>query len=310
MKLAVRCHQGGWTWEQVQGVWAAAAAAGYDGATLYDLLGPGVECWTALTALVATHPTLTGIPLVLAHPYRPPALLAKMAATLDRLSDGRLVLGLGSGGAPADARAHGLGWRGARGRALALEESVRAMRVLWSGGERFEGGTLRLEAGSEPLPATPGGPPVLIGGRGRRVLAPVVARVADLCNMGFDLTPEAYAPYRELLAGYCREAGRDPESLRFTHNASVMLAENGAAYERLLAHWAAQRDLTVEQARQRLASALAGPPDRVAERLDAYRRAGFAWTFLVFQDLPGVEMLRLFGEMVLPLIGHAPSASS
>lgn len=300
MKLAVRCHQGGWSWEQVLAVWREADARGYDGATLYDLLGPGVECLSAMAMLLPVCPRLTGIPLVLANPYRPPALLAKMAATLDRASGGRFILGLGSGGSEADARAHGLGWARARSRAATLEDGVRAMRALWYGAAGYEGAELRLTAGSEPAPVTPGGPPVLIGGRGRRQLLRVAGHVADLCNIGFDLAPEDYAPYRDLLTGYCREHGRDPAALRFTHNATVLIAEGGAAYERALARWAADHDLTVAEGRARLRSALAGPPDAIAARLEAYRNAGFAWTFLVFQDLPRLEMLRLFAREVLP----------
>ncbi len=309
VKLAVRCHQGGWSWEQVQAVWRAADALGFDGATLYDLLGPGVESWTALTALVATCPRLTGIPMVLANPYRPPVLLAKMAATLDRLSQGRLVLGIGSGGSEADARAHGLDWHSARSRAAALEETVVAMRALWSGGETFAGSSLNVTAGIEPPPFSAGGPPVLVGGRGRRQLLRAAGHVADYCNIGFDLAPEDYASYRALLAEFCREAGRDPAALRFTHNATVLIAESSAAYERVLARWSTDRDLTVEQGRAKLASALAGPPDAIAERLDGYRRAGFAWTFLVFQDLPWLEMVRLFAHDVLPLLGQDTASS-
>ena len=143
---------------------------------------------------------------------------------------------------------------------------------------------------------------MLIGGRGRRHLLRVAGHVADYCNIGFDLAPEGYAPYRSLLAEYCREAGREPELLGFTHNATVLIGESGAAYERVLAGWAAERGLTVNEARGRLRSALAGPPDAIAERLEIYRRAGFAWTFLVFQDLPRLEMLRLFAREVLPLL--------
>jgi alkanesulfonate monooxygenase SsuD/methylene tetrahydromethanopterin reductase-like flavin-dependent oxidoreductase (luciferase family) len=269
-------------------------------------MGPGVECWTALTALLATCPRLTGIPLVLANPYRPPILLAKMAATLDRLSGGRLIVGLGSGGAEADARSHGLGWQGARGRAAALEEAVRAMRALWAGAGAYEGHDLRVSAGIEPTPFTPGGPAVLIGGRGQRQLLRTTGHVADYCNIGFDLSSQDYALYRALLAGYCREASRDPASLRFTHNATVLIAESGAAYERTLARWSADRDLTVAEGRQRLRSALAGPPDLIVERLERYRTAGFAWTFLVFQDLPGLEMVRLFAREVLPRLHANP----
>ncbi len=303
MKLAVRCHQGGWTWPQIEAIWRDAGALGFDGASLYDLLGPGMECWTTLTALLATTRRLTGIPMVLANPYRAPALTAKMAATLDLLTDGRLLLGLGSGGAPADARAHGIAWEGAATRAARLEETVQAMRLLWSGGGTFAGRYVQLDgAPGTPAPATAGGPPVLIGGRGTRHILRVAARVADYCNIGFDLSLDAYAPYRALIADYCRDAGREPAAVGFTHNASVLLAPTGRAYEQELARWAKQRDMTVAAARDRLSSALAGTPDAVAERLDSYRRAGFAWTFLIFQDLPARDMMRLFAAEVMPLL--------
>jgi alkanesulfonate monooxygenase SsuD/methylene tetrahydromethanopterin reductase-like flavin-dependent oxidoreductase (luciferase family) len=302
MKLAVRCHQGGWAWEQLEVVWREADGLGYDGASLYDLLGTGVECWTALTALLVTTHRLTGIPMVLANPYRAPALTAKMAATLDLLSGGRLLLGLGSGGAPADARAHGITWQGAATRAATLEEAVRAMRLLWSGGGTFHGRFVRLEDAPGTAPSTLGGPPVLIGGRGRQHILRVAARAADYCNIGFDLPLDEYAPYRSLIETYCREVDRDPSAVSFTHNASVLIAESGRAYEHALARWAKQRDVTVATARDRLRTALAGTADAIAERLEAYRRAGFAWTFLVFQDLPELDMLRLFAAEVMPLL--------
>jgi alkanesulfonate monooxygenase SsuD/methylene tetrahydromethanopterin reductase-like flavin-dependent oxidoreductase (luciferase family) len=303
MKLAVRCHQGGWTWEQVQAVWQEADRSGFDGASLYDLLGAGVECWTALSTLLATTTRLTGIPMVLANPYRAPALTARMAATLDVASRGRLILGLGSGGAPADAHAHGVAWHGAAGRAVRLQEGVQAMRSLWDGDGTFAGRYVQISAPPRiPLPYRRGGPPVLIGGRGQRHLLRTAAAVADYCNMGFDLPPSGYAVYRELLERYCREAGRDPGGVQFTHNASVIIGASGREYELALAHWARQRGLTVAEARERLRFALAGTPDTIAARLDEYRREGFAWVFLVFSDLPALEMLRLFAAHVLPLV--------
>jgi alkanesulfonate monooxygenase SsuD/methylene tetrahydromethanopterin reductase-like flavin-dependent oxidoreductase (luciferase family) len=284
-------------------VWREADALGYDGASLYDLIGAGMECWTALTALLTTSRRLTGVPLVLANPYRAPALTAKMAATLDLLSRGRLLLGVGSGGAPADARAHGIAWQGAATRAAALEETVRAMRLLWSGGGTFDGRFVRLDdAPGTPPPFTPGGPPVLVGGRGRRHILRAAAHIADYCNIGFDLPVDEYAPYRSLIEEYCREVGRDPSAVSFTHNASVLIAESGRAYEQTLTRWAEQRDVTVAMARDRLRAALAGTPTAIAERLETYRRAGFTWVFLIFQDLPRLDMLRLFAAEVMPLL--------
>lgn len=303
MRLAVRCHQGGWTWQQVEAVWREAEARGYDGVSLNDLLGANVECWTALTALLATTRRLTGIPLVLANPYRGAALTARMAATLDAVSSGRLLLGLGSGGAAEDARAHGVAWPSEAVRAAVLEESVQAMRLIWNGGGSVDGRYVRFhDVPGTPHPPATGGPPVLVGGHGRRHLLRTAARVADFCNIGFNLTLDDYVPYRALIADYCHEAERDPALVRFTHNAGVLICESSGAFEQALARWAKQRDVTVASAREHWRPALAGTPEMIAERLMAYRRAGFAWTFLVFNDLPELEMLRLFAGTVLPLL--------
>jgi alkanesulfonate monooxygenase SsuD/methylene tetrahydromethanopterin reductase-like flavin-dependent oxidoreductase (luciferase family) len=191
MRFVVRVHQGGWTYPQLLAVWREAERLGYDGGSLYDLLGhPGPECWTALTALTAATERLVAVPLTLANPYRHPALVAKMAATLDDLSGGRLVLGLGAGGAPGDAAAFGVPFPPTPERVAQLEEAVQVMRLLWRGGGSFAGRWYALaDAPGRPRPAREGGPPVLIGGHGARHILRAVARHADLCNIGFDLSP-------------------------------------------------------------------------------------------------------------------------
>lgn len=302
MRFIVRIHQGGWTYAQLQAVWQEAARLGYDGASLYDLLGaPGPECWTALTALTATTQTLTAVPLVLANPYRHPALVAKMAATLDDLSGGRLVLGVGAGGAPRDAATFGLSWDATPTRVAALVEAVQVMRLLWRGGGSFAGRFYRLDgAAGFPRPTRAGGPPVLIGGHGERHVLRAVAAHADICNIGFDVSVDSWRRYRALLDTYARTAGRDPATLALSHNATVLLGRDEGEVERRLAAWAAARDLTVDAARARLASALVGTPAAVIGRLRALAAAGVTWVFLLFQDLPDLAGLRLFAEAVAP----------
>jgi alkanesulfonate monooxygenase SsuD/methylene tetrahydromethanopterin reductase-like flavin-dependent oxidoreductase (luciferase family) len=302
VRFVVRIHQGGWRYAQLQAVWQEADRLGYDGASLYDLLGaPGPECWTALTALTATTRTLTAVPLVLANPYRHPALVAKMAATLDDLSGGRLVLGIGAGGAPGDAAAFGVPWDTTPARVAALVEAIQVMRLLWRGGGSFAGRFYRLDGASgHPRPARAGGPPLLIGGHGERQVLRAVAGHADICNIGFDVSVEGWRRYRGLLAAYAREAGRDTATLALSHNATVLVGRDEADVERRLAAWAAARDMTVDAARERLASALVGTPDTIIGRLRALMSVGVAWVFLLFQDLPDTADLRLFAEAVLP----------
>src|SRR5262249_25073313 len=116
-----------------------AEALGFDLATVHpDILHgpePSLETWTVLTWLAARTATIALAPFVLALPYRHPAVVAKMAETLDRLSGGRLVLGLGAGGplprAEAAVRAFGLARRSPGERVAALEEAIDVMRGLW-----------------------------------------------------------------------------------------------------------------------------------------------------------------------------------
>jgi alkanesulfonate monooxygenase SsuD/methylene tetrahydromethanopterin reductase-like flavin-dependent oxidoreductase (luciferase family) len=303
MRFVVRIHQHGWTYPELETVWRESERLGYDGASLYDVLGDsGPECWTALTALTAVTQKLVAVPMVLANPYRHPAVVGKMAATLDALSRGRVILGLGAGGSATDAAAFGVGWPPARERIAALGEAVEIMRILWRGGGSFGGRWYQLhDAPGYPGTARPGGPPVLIGGHGPHLLR-AAARHADLCNVGFDLPVDSWQALGPLLAGYLGEAGRSRESLGLTHNATVLLGADEADVARQVSAWAGRRGLTEEAARGRLGHSLTGTPGQVRERLRALAAAGVGWVFLLFDDLPRLAGLRAFAEAVMPAL--------
>ena len=303
MRFVVRIHQRGWTYPELETVWRESERLGYDGASLYDVLGDsGPECWTALTALTAVTQKLIAVPMVLANPYRHPAVVAKMAATLDGLSRGRVILGLGAGGSATDAAAFGVGWPPARERIAALGEAVEVMRILWRGGGSFGGRWYQLhDAPGCPGTARPGGPPVLIGGHGPHLLR-AAARHADLCNVGFDLPADGWRDLVPVLVGYLGEAGRGRESLGLTHNATVLLGADEADVARQVSAWAARRGLTEDAARGRLGHSLTGTPGQVRERLRALAAAGVGWVFLLFDDLPGLTGLRSFAEAVMPAL--------
>jgi len=307
MRFVVRIHQDGWSYPELAAVWRESERLGYDAASLYDVLGiSGPECWTALTALTAATRKLVAIPLVLSNPYRHPAVLAKMAATLDALSAGRIILGLGAGGSATDAAAFGVEWPPAGQRIAALAEAVQVMRMLWRGGGSFRGRWYQLrDAPGGPGTTRPDGPPVLIGGHGPH-LVNIAARHADLCNIGFDLPVDEWRRLAPLLAGYLHEAGRKPGALGLTHNATVLLGADEDDVARQISAWAARRGLTEEAARTRLSDSLAGTPAQVGERLRALEAAGVSWVFLLFQDLPALASLHLFAEAVIPALSSGP----
>ena len=282
-------------------MWRESERLGYDGASLYDVLGiDGPECWTALTALTARTSKLVAVPLVLSNPYRHPAVVARMAATLDALSPGRVIVGLGAGGSDADATAFGMQWLPAAHRIDALAEAAQVMRILWGNGGSFSGRWYQLR----DAPAYRGAAraehlPVLIGGHGPHLLR-TAARHADLCNIGFDLSAGEWCRLGPMLAAYARQAGRTPGSPVLTHNATVLLGRDEADFSRLVSAWAGRRDLSEEAARRKLRHSLAGPPAQVRERLKALEAAGVGWTFLLFDNARDFAGLRLFAEAVMP----------
>ncbi|MBM4416392.1 MAG: LLM class flavin-dependent oxidoreductase, partial [Chloroflexi bacterium] len=233
MRFALRVHQGGWSFGQLRELWQAADRLGYDGVALNDLLGvDGPECWTALTALGAPAERLWSIPLVSSAPYRHPALVAKMAATLDQATGGRVLLGLGAGGSGSDARAFGVPWAPLRQRVAALDEAIDVLRLLWRGGGTYTGAHYQLaDAKGAPAPVQLGGPPILVGGHGERYVLPAVARKADFCNIGFDLDVASWGRQRALLDELARAAGRAPDAVRLTHNATVVIAEDAVGVD-------------------------------------------------------------------------------
>lgn len=133
VKFNVRVNQHRYSYADLRRIWRDADRLGYYSASLYDLLNAdALECWTALSALLAQTERIRAVPMTLANPYRHPTLVAKMAATLDVISGGRVTLGIGAGGSRQDTLASGLPFPPTRERCAMLEESVALIRRLWT----------------------------------------------------------------------------------------------------------------------------------------------------------------------------------
>jgi len=299
----VRVHQAHMTYQQLLTIWQAADSLGYDGASLYDLLAaPCLECWTTLTMLTMATCRIRAIPLVLSHTYRHPVVLAKMAATLDVASGGRLVLGLGAGGSQHDHELVGFPWQPLQERLMQLEEGIQLIRFLWSGQEGpFKSRSYgTVEGTGFPRPLQPGGPPILVGGHGERYVLRTVARVADLCNIGFDLSQQQWQRYKETLERAAFEEGRTPAAIGHTHNATVILGTSAEMIRTKVERYALTLGLSAEAVQQRLAHALVGTPEQCVTRLHAYVTLGIRTFFMVFPDLPDLASPQIFAAAVLP----------
>jgi alkanesulfonate monooxygenase SsuD/methylene tetrahydromethanopterin reductase-like flavin-dependent oxidoreductase (luciferase family) len=197
---------------------------GFDFVSLSDHLHgdhPTFETWTLLTWIAAGTTRVRVLTNVLGLPYRPAPVVAKMAESLDRLAGGRLVLGLGAGGADAEFTAFGLDPGSPGAKVAALDEAVGAMRALW---ERpavdVDGAHVRLR-GATITPRAERPIPVWVGAYGPRMLD-LVGRVADgwLPSMPF-APPERLPGLRDRVRRSAEAAGRDPDGVTVAYNVGV-----------------------------------------------------------------------------------------
>ena len=310
VKFSVRIHQGGYDYQTLRRIWMDADRLGYYSATLYDLLNiPTLECWTALSALAAETSRVRLTPLVLANTYRHPSVFAKMASTLDVISDGRVEIGIGAGGSRSDHQASGLDFPSTSARVRMLEESVEIMKRLWSEEEvNFEGSHYTLTgAKNDPKPVQKPHPPFLIGGHGERHLFRAVARHADICNVGFEMDLDEHRASLDALGEHCRTVGRDLSEIEVSHNTRVVVAESDAEFDQLVAEGAAGGSVSVSDYRASLSRAIAGTPEQCAARIQEYVDAGITYFFLLFPDPIPTDRLELFAREVMPRFSGAVS---
>jgi probable F420-dependent oxidoreductase len=219
-----------------------AEELGYDFVCVSDHLHgthPSYETWTMLTWMAAATSTIHVVSNVLGLPYRSPAVLAKMAESLDRLSGGRLVIGLGAGGWDAEFSAFGLPVRTPKEKVDGLEDALQILRGLWREPTfTFHGPVYSVEdAELEPKPDRP--VPVWVGGFGPRSLR-VIGRLADgwLPSMPV-VPPEEVSAKRAVIQVAAESAGRDPDELTYAYNISVHLG-TGLVDDRVIGGSAAE----------------------------------------------------------------------
>jgi F420-dependent oxidoreductase-like protein len=222
------------SWPDLSEVAAYAASSGWDGLWVADhfmpasgsLDAPMLECWAVLAGLATSVPRVRLGSLVAGNTYRHPAVLANMAATIDQLSGGRLVLGLGSGWQENEHAAYGLEFFDTAGRLARLEEACAVIHgLLTEQRANFDGRYYHLV--DAPLDPKGAGRrlPLLVGGGGEKVTLRIVARWADEWNTWG--TPDVLATKGAVLERHCEALGRDPAEI--ARSAQVMVNLDGAA---------------------------------------------------------------------------------
>jgi probable F420-dependent oxidoreductase len=263
-----------------------AEELGFDFVSSNDHLhgtSPNNETWTMLSWMAAATSQIHLATRVLATPYRHPAVLAKMAETFDRLSGGRLILGLGGGYSDEEFRAFGLGERSPRDKVDGMAEAIEIARGLWSESSfTFEGRLYRTEA-AELTPKPTRRIPIWVGTYGPRALA-VTGRLADGWIPTYELAPpDEVKVMRERVLAAANEAGRQPEEITCVYNLDVRVEENADVESYVIA----------------------GSAPELAEKLAGFARIGFQAINLCPAGPGDDEQAELLATEVIPAVRAA-----
>ncbi|TFV56495.1 LLM class flavin-dependent oxidoreductase [Mycobacterium sp. PS03-16] len=269
---------------------------------LYDhLYGPGaedhpsLEAWTVAAALLACTERLRVGHLVLCNQFRHPALLAKMATTLDHISGGRLELGLGSGSIEEEHRRAGLPWGSFAQRSARLGETLEILTQAFATGTiDFAGEHYRVE--DFPVrPAPERRPPIVVGGVGEKYTMPLVARYADVWNVPTYALGELDHKVR-VLHRLCEDIGRDPASIVMSVEAVMALAPDDGELPQVRAraekHFGAPAFGLHD-------GGLIGTPSAIVDRLGELADLGFGQIVLFTHDRASDQTLDLLASSVL-----------
>src|SRR5215472_3436206 len=254
------------------------------------------ECWTTTAAVARDTKRIRVGQMVTCNGYRNPALLAKMASTVDVLSHGRLNFGIGAGWYEQEYRAYGYPFPEAPVRLRQLREAMQVIRALWTEEEAvFEGKYYQVRGAiNQPKGVQQPHIPLLIGGGGEQVTLKLVAQYADACNVLGDL--ETIKHKFAVLKDHCEAVGRDYESIHRTAGAFCCIGE------------------TDEQARAKFPAALLGRPvaagaligssETIRERLAELEGIGVQEIILGFPDILHLDTLRFFAHECMAEAGE------
>ncbi|MEO8285507.1 MAG: LLM class flavin-dependent oxidoreductase [Chloroflexota bacterium] len=249
-----------------------------------------LESWTTITYMAGRHTDLNVGQAVLCQSFRNPALVAKMSATLQFLTGGRFILGLGAGWKEDEYSAYGYDFPSPGVRVEQLEEYVRVIKALWTE-ERatFEGEHYRvIEAYCEPKPDPL--PPIMIGAMKPKMIG-VAARQADWWNVSWT-TLEDYRSMVDVCERACAEIGRDPGTLRRTWFGGCTVAPTEEALKKLIGDRPPQ------------AGGIAGTTEQVIEQMRAFMDLGVDYFMMGTTGLPDFTGLEQLVNVVLPALNE------
>lgn len=274
----------------------------------WNIKGSALECWTVLSALASVTKKIRLGSLVLCNSYRNPALLAKMAATLDVISKGRLEFGIGAGWWEDDYLAYGYLFPTASTRLAQLEEALQIVKKMWTQKKTsFKGEHYTIkDTVCEPKPLQSPHPPIWIGGGGEKLTLKLVAKYADGYN--WRATPNEYMKKIQVLRKHCDKIGRNFNSITKSLWIPIIIDKNEENVEKKIRNYLKKfYTATTEKSTEHISQSeeewlnrrIIGTPDQCRERIQEYMKCGVEFFHLVFE---GIDEIKLFKETVISRI--------
>ena len=267
------------------------------------------EAWTLMAAFAASTSRIRLGQMCTCIAYRNPAYLAKVAATVDIISGGRLEMGIGAGWYEHEWRAYGYGFPPAPERLRALDEGVQIMHQAWTTGSATLQGKVYQVDGAivRPLPLQPGGIPFWIAGGGEKVTLRIAAQYAQYTN--FDGTPETFRHKSEVLAGHCRRLGRDFDAITRSANYNIAIGRDEKEVQDRLG-WIRDHQtklIGAEKAARQMSAYEGlpgvGTPEQIVEKLTKLKADGLGYAITYVPELAyDTSGLELFEQQVIPAL--------
>ena len=293
------------SWTELRETWQEVETLGFDSLWVNDHLLPSVgpsdapnfEGWTMVGAMAALTTRVRIGVMVASNTFRHPAILAKMATSVDHISGGRLILGIGSGYFAQEHQVYGISLYTSSQRARQLEEALQVIHKLWTEeNASFAGTYYRLtKAPFAPKPIQKPHPPIMIGGTGEKLTLPLVAKYADLWNSGG--TVERMGHLVDVLKRHCDAIGRDHSEIEKTVITTLGYRAGKDREKEIVARAAAISRSTPAEARRNV---IVGSAQECLDTIARFGQAGV--THFIFSMTPPYleEGIQAFAEEVIP----------
>ena len=256
---------------------------------------PMLEGWTIISMLAGITTKIKLGTLVTGIIYRYPSVLAKVAATLDVLSKGRLFMGIGAGWNEQESLAYGISFPSNQERMLRLEEAIQIIRKMWTEEPyaSFNGKYYQIRnAYCNPKPIQKPSPPILVGGSGERKTLKIVAKYADACNL-FG-SPETVRKKLDILKEHCKSVGRDYNSILKTKLVATIVDDNSDMVKNKVLE--TFRGIPEEQIKEFV---IYGTPEDVSRQIEMLEEVGIQYLIVDLEPSRELEVLDTFANKII-----------